>query len=62
MYVCICNAIRETEMRKAACAVDGDAEAVYRALGKEPQCGLCLEDASSLLAQARSCAQQSQFA
>jgi len=31
MYVCICNAIRETDFRRAACCVQGDAEAVYAA-------------------------------
>lgn len=62
MYVCICNAIRESEVREAACAVDGDAEAVYRALGKEPQCGLCLEDAALVLACARSKQKQPHFA
>ena len=38
MYVCICNAIRECELREAARKVPGDADAVYAALGKTPQC------------------------
>ena len=53
MYVCICNAIRECELRDACCATDGDAEAVYEALGKRPQCGCCLEDADMILAEVR---------
>jgi bacterioferritin-associated ferredoxin len=53
MYVCICNGIRETEVRKAACAVAGDAEAIYLALGKEPQCRMCLEEADAIVADAR---------
>ena len=44
MYVCICNAIRESELRQAARHVAGDAEACYAALGKSPCCGSCLND------------------
>jgi bacterioferritin-associated ferredoxin len=53
MYVCVCNAIRECDFRNAAHRVDGDAEAVYEALGKRPQCGSCLEDADMILAEER---------
>lgn len=49
MYVCICNAIRESDLREAAREVSGDAETVYAAMGKEPQCCQCLEDADELL-------------
>src|SRR5690606_39668752 len=45
MYVCVCNAIRETELRDAARALPGDAEAVYEQLGKSPQCCQGLEEA-----------------
>ncbi|WP_305098102.1 (2Fe-2S)-binding protein [Croceibacterium aestuarii] len=53
MYVCVCNAIRECEFRRAAHEHPGDAEAVYAALGKKPQCGQCLEEADELLAEER---------
>jgi bacterioferritin-associated ferredoxin len=53
VYVCVCNAIRECEFRRAARLCDGDAEAVYASLGKVPQCGQCLEDADMLLAEER---------
>ena len=53
MYVCFCNAIRECEFRRAAHCVEGDAEAVYAALGKVPQCRQCLEEADELLAEER---------
>lgn len=53
MYVCICNAIRECDFDTAGRCVDGDAEAVYAAMGKRPQCGGCLEDADLLLAEKR---------
>ena len=53
MYVCICNAIRECELREAARKVSGDADAVYAALGKTPQCGQCLDDAAMILIEER---------
>lgn len=53
MYVCICNAIKEIELRHAALRTDGDAEAVYQALGRVPQCAQCLEEAEAILEDAR---------
>ena len=53
MYVCICNAIRENELREAACCNAGDAEAVYEALGKRPKCRQCLEDAHDIMVEER---------
>lgn len=53
MYVCVCNAIRECEFRRAARCVPGDAEAVYAALGKAPQCGQCLEEADEIIVEER---------
>ena len=53
MYVCICNAIRETDFRRAARCVPGDAEAIYAALGKRPQCRQCLEQANEIASEER---------
>ena len=53
MYVCICNAIRETDFRRAAQHANGDAEAVYAAMGKRPNCGQCLEEADEILNEER---------
>ncbi len=53
MYVCICNAIRESDLRRAARHVAGDAEACYAALGKRPNCGSCLDDAEGILLEER---------
>ncbi|MEW4448701.1 (2Fe-2S)-binding protein [Qipengyuania sp. JC766] len=53
MYTCICNAIRECELRRAARVIPGDAEAVYAALGKKPNCGTCLEEADELIHEER---------
>lgn len=49
MYVCICNAIRESELRTVAFRTSGDAVAAYAALGKMPQCGQCLCEADEVL-------------
>jgi bacterioferritin-associated ferredoxin len=53
VYVCVCNAIRECEFRRAARLCEGDAETVYASLGKVPQCAQCLEDADMLLDEER---------
>jgi bacterioferritin-associated ferredoxin len=53
MYVCICNAIRESDFRRAAHCCRGDAEAVYAALGKQPKCRQCLDDANEILREER---------
>jgi len=55
MYVCVCNAIRESELRHAARCADGGAEQLYAAMGKAPQCGTCLEEADELIAEERAC-------
>jgi bacterioferritin-associated ferredoxin len=53
MYICNCNAIRERDFRAAAACVPGDAEAVYAALGKTPQCRQCLDEANEMLVEER---------
>lgn len=53
MYICVCNAIRECELRRAAHQADGGPEEVYAALGCQPQCGCCLEEAEDLLLEER---------
>ncbi|GAA0284372.1 hypothetical protein GCM10009127_27330 [Alteraurantiacibacter aestuarii] len=53
MYICICNAIRECDLRTMARRTGGDAEGVYAALGKRPNCGQCLEEAEELIFEER---------
>lgn len=53
MYVCICNAIRETDFRRMARCIPGDAEALYAAMDKTPQCGCCLEEADAIAVEER---------
>lgn len=57
MYICVCNAIRECELRTAARACPGDADAVYACLGKTPQCAQCLDEAAKILIEERFAAQ-----
>ncbi len=61
MYVCVCNAIRESDFRCAARAGCGDAEAIYSGMGKSPQCGQCLEEADELVAEVRYGASEDEF-
>lgn len=56
MYICICNAIRETELRDAARQCAGDVDTVYACLGVQPQCGQCLDEATSILIEERQAA------
>lgn len=56
MYICVCNAISESELRRAAQLCPGDAESVYATLGKQPNCRCCLDEADELLSQERECA------
>lgn len=53
MYVCICNAIKETDLRRAARQCPGNAEAVYAKLGKRPNCGQCLMEADAIVTEER---------
>lgn len=53
MYICVCNAIRESELRRVARQCSGDAESVYAALGKRPNCRQCLDDADEVLFEER---------
>lgn len=62
MYICVCNAIRESELRRAACATGGDAVAVYASLGKKPQCGQCLDDADMIVEEEREMAMMPVYA
>lgn len=53
MYICICNGIRESELRQVARVTSGCAVTVYSALGKRPNCGNCLCEAEEMIAEER---------
>ena len=49
MYVCVCNAYRDTEIRAVAQAGVRCARKAYQELGNGPRCGRCLSFAQSLI-------------
>ena len=54
MYLCVCNALSEDEVRAAARRGAPCAQAAYSSLGCEPQCGTCLCYAEDVIAEERS--------
>ena len=53
MIVCICNAIREEELRASARRGAPCARTAYKSLGCEVQCGMCLPAAKEVIADER---------
>lgn len=51
MYICLCNAITDGDFRAHTECEDRTVSAVYRALGKKPQCGKCVPFVRQLLRQ-----------
>ena len=50
MYVCICNALRESQIRSMAVDLPAaSAEEIYAALGVDPDCGTCLYFAQDVI-------------
>ena len=58
MYVCICNAITESEIRDAADAGAEDLWALQAELGVATNCGSCKEAASEILSEKRQAREQ----
>lgn len=50
MVVCICNALRENQVRDAARAGCRDPFSAYASLGCRPRCGQCVPFARELIA------------
>lgn len=49
MYVCLCNAISDKELKSLAAEGHRDPETAYAALGAEVCCGRCLPTAEGIL-------------
>jgi len=49
MVVCVCNAIRECEVRKAAQAGARCPASAYRSMGRKPRCGQCFSFAREII-------------
>ncbi len=54
MYVCICNALKDRQIRAEAGAAKSVGE-VFRRCGARPQCGKCLPDIAKMIEDAREC-------
>jgi bacterioferritin-associated ferredoxin len=51
MYVCVCNAITDGDVRAHAQTECSTVSAIYRALGAKPKCGKCVPLVCQLLRQ-----------
>ena len=49
MYLCICNAIRESDVRDAVEGGAASAAEYFRATGVRPQCGRCVRDVQTTI-------------
>jgi bacterioferritin-associated ferredoxin len=49
MIVCVCNAIREKDLRSAVRCGNERAAEVYARLGRKPKCGQCIPFAQNLI-------------
>jgi bacterioferritin-associated ferredoxin len=49
MIVCVCNAIKEKDLREAARGQRERACDVYARLGRKPKCGQCLSFAQNII-------------
>lgn len=56
MVVCVCNAIRERDVREAARGGATSACQAYRALGLAPKCGQCVPFAREIINSERAAA------
>jgi bacterioferritin-associated ferredoxin len=56
MVVCICNALKEQDVRAAARGGAGCPSSAYASLGRKPRCGQCFSFARQIIAQERATA------
>jgi bacterioferritin-associated ferredoxin len=53
MYVCLCNALTDTQLRQAASKGAPSVSAVYAGCGCQAQCGCCVATVLSILREER---------
>jgi bacterioferritin-associated ferredoxin len=51
MYVCVCNAITDREIRAQAACERSTVAMIYRSLGTKPKCGKCVPLVCQMLRQ-----------
>ena len=49
MYICLCNGIRDRELRALAKQGVQRVSEAYEALGNHPKCGACLQSAQEVI-------------
>jgi bacterioferritin-associated ferredoxin len=49
MYVCLCNAVTDGQVRAVACGQDCSVAGLYRLLGVQPKCGKCVPTVRDIL-------------
>lgn len=54
MYVCICNALRDKEIKAVAGDNARTVAEVFNRCGSRPRCGKCLPDVAEMIENARS--------
>ncbi|RVU33657.1 hypothetical protein EOI86_21105 [Hwanghaeella grinnelliae] len=53
MFICICNALSDSELKDAIAQGHGSVDDVYRACGAERQCGCCAENIAEMMREHR---------
>lgn len=53
MIVCVCNAIREEDLRGVARKGQACPRRAYAELGRRPKCGMCLDFARTVMTEAQ---------
>jgi bacterioferritin-associated ferredoxin len=56
MILCVCNALREADVRAAVRDGATCAKSAYRALGSKPKCGQCVPAARTVVSEERNAA------
>lgn len=56
MVVCVCNAIRERDVREAVKHGCADPMSAYASMGRRPRCGQCIPFARRIIADERATA------
>jgi len=49
MFICVCNALTDRQLREVCCEPNSTVADVYRFLGCSLKCGRCVESARQLL-------------
>jgi bacterioferritin-associated ferredoxin len=51
MYVCLCNAVTDRQVRDVACGQNCSVSGLYRLLGVQPKCGKCVPTVREILSE-----------